>query len=68
MHNRITYTATQKKQRHYYSGKKKQHTLKGQIVIDKNEKIICAHTAKGVVHDFKLFKIIMPLKSKTEIQ
>ncbi|WP_087438048.1 transposase family protein [Sulfurospirillum diekertiae] len=47
---------TQKKQREYYSGKKKSHTLKGQIVIDKEERIICVHTAKGTTHDFRLFQ------------
>ncbi|MFA6197311.1 MAG: transposase family protein [Sulfurimonas sp.] len=49
-----------KKQREYYSGKKRQYTLKGQIVINKNERILCAHTTKGTVHDFKLFKQSKP--------
>jgi len=38
----------QKKQRKYYSGKKKRHTLKGKIISIKID--------KGRVHDFKLFK------------
>lgn len=46
-----------KKQRKYYSGKKKKHTLKSQIVINKDTKeIICTDFAKGITHDFKLFK------------
>jgi predicted transcriptional regulator len=46
----------QKKQKKYYSGKKKRHTLKNQIVIDNNNKI-CSVTrsVKGKKHDKKLF-------------
>ncbi len=56
----------EKKQREYYSGKKRHHTLKGQIVIDKNERILSAHTAKDTVHDFKLFKQSkLPIKPTT---
>ncbi|WP_425363764.1 IS5 family transposase [Candidatus Tisiphia endosymbiont of Hybos culiciformis] len=45
------------KQRYYYSGKKKRHTLKTQIVVDKkSKKIICTNFANGKKHDFKLFK------------
>ena len=32
-------------------------------MIDKNERILCIHTAKGTIHDFKLFK-----QSKLPIQ
>ena len=46
----------QKKQRKHYSGKKKQHTQKAQIVIDQNNRIICVNTARGKDHDFSLFK------------
>ncbi|QIR75622.1 transposase family protein [Sulfurospirillum diekertiae] len=57
---------TQKKQREYYSGKQKRHTLKGQIVIDKEERIMCVHTAKGTTHDFRLFQESnLPLMPKT---
>lgn len=59
-------STTQKKQREYYSGKKRHHTLKGQIVIDKNERILCAHTVKGTAHDFHLFKQSkLPIKPQT---
>ena len=52
-----------KKQKHYYSGKKKRHTLKTQIVVDKKTKgIICTAFFNGKRHDFKLFK-----ESKTRI-
>lgn len=45
------------KQRHYYSGKKKRHTLKSQVVVDKrSSKIICTNFCNGKKHDFKLFK------------
>lgn len=46
-----------KGQRKYYSGKKKRHTIKSQIVVDKaTKKIICVRTSEGKRHDFKLFK------------
>ena len=45
------------RQRHYYSGKKKRHTLKSQIVVDKKSaKIICTDFTNGKRHDFRLFK------------
>jgi DDE superfamily endonuclease len=41
-----------KNQRHFYSGKKKKHTLKSQVLVDKkSQKIICNKR-----HDFRLFK------------
>ena len=44
-------------QRKFYSGKKKRHTMKSQIVVDKATKeIICVKTGEGKRHDFKLFK------------
>lgn len=46
-----------KKQRKYYSGKKKRHTLKAQVVVDQGTgQIICTAFDKGRVHDFRLFK------------
>jgi hypothetical protein len=46
-----------KEQKHYYSGKKKRHTLKTQIVVDKQlKKIICLHIENGKTHDFKIYK------------
>jgi len=46
-----------KKQRAYYSGKKKYHTLKAQVVADQvTGQIICTAFSKGRVHDFRLFK------------
>ncbi len=46
-----------KKQRHYYSGKKKKHTLKTQVVVDKkSQKIIYTAFSNGKRHDFRLFK------------
>ncbi|MDE5738114.1 MAG: IS5 family transposase [Oscillospiraceae bacterium] len=46
-----------KKQREYYSGKKKRHTLKTQLVVDKKtQKIICLSFCCGKKHDFRLFK------------
>jgi len=46
-----------KNQREYYSGKKKRHTLKTQVIAEEsNLKIICLEFDKGKCHDFKLFK------------
>lgn len=45
------------KQKHFYSGKKKRHTLKSQIVVDKKTKmVICTSFSNGKKHDFRLFK------------
>ena len=55
--DRNAYTAPTKKQKRYYSGKKKRHTIKTQIVIDKNSKNILAIVhKKRRRHDFYLFK------------
>jgi hypothetical protein len=44
-------------QKHFYSGKKKRHTLKSQVVVDKKSSmIICTNFCNGKKHDFKLFK------------
>ena len=46
-----------KKQRQAYSGKKKQHTLKCQVIIERDTlEIICLHFGLGRTHDFNLFK------------
>ena len=51
------------KQKRYYSGKKKRHTIKSQVVVDKKTKeVICTSFAYGKKHDFRLFK-----ESKTKI-
>jgi hypothetical protein len=58
-----------KKQKNYYSRKKKRHTLKSQIVIDAQSlRIICTAHGTGKEHDFQLFKRsqVKPLES-TEI-
>lgn len=45
------------KQKHFYSGKKKRHTLKSQIAVDKKtKKVICTFFSNGKKHDFRLFK------------
>ena len=47
----------QKKQKKFYSGKKKQHTLKSLVVVDQsNGSIICTAHGKGREHDFRIFK------------
>lgn len=47
----------QQRQRQFYSGKKKRHTLKCQVLIDpSNGKVICLFFGKGSRHDFKLFQ------------
>jgi len=46
-----------KKQRRFYSGKKKRHTIKTQVVVcRRSRKIICAAFANGKRHDFRLFR------------
>jgi len=46
-----------KKQKRYYSGKKKCHTLKTQLVINQETReIICTAFGLGHCHDFNLFK------------
>ena len=45
------------KQKHYYSGKKKRHTLKTQLVVNKETKqILALDFCNGKKHDFRLFK------------
>lgn len=45
------------KQRRWYSGKKKRHTLKTQVVIDVSTRmILCVATAFGSMHDLTLFR------------
>lgn len=46
-----------KRQRNYYSGKKKRHTLKTQVVVNKlTAEIICIWNTQGRAHDFRIFK------------
>jgi hypothetical protein len=46
-----------RRQRQFYSGKKKRHTLKCQIVIEHSSgRIICTFFGKGRKHDFKLYQ------------
>lgn len=46
-----------KKQKQYYSGKKKRHTQKAQLIIDhKTKAIICVAVGKGSEHDSRLLK------------
>jgi hypothetical protein len=47
----------EKKQQAYYSGKKKRHTLKSQVVINgRTREVICTAHARGPAHDFALYK------------
>lgn len=46
-----------KKQRKYYSGKKKRHTMKAQVIANKDTGIIlCTAESMGKTHDFALYK------------
>lgn len=46
-----------KKQQQFYSGKKKRHTLKAQVLVNQaTAAIVCTAYTKGRVHDFRLFK------------
>ena len=54
--SRRSVNAHQEKQRDFYSGKKKRHTLKSQVVIETESlKVVCTAHEKGKVHDFQLF-------------
>jgi len=47
----------QKKQRDWYSGKKKRHTIKTQLIVNREtHEIICTAHAEGKNHDFKLYQ------------
>ncbi len=58
-----------KKQKRYYSGKKKKHTIKNQITVDRNGKIrTVTPSVPGKKHDKKLFDEKKPsLPEKTEL-
>ena len=46
-----------RRQRAFYSGKQKCHTIKSQLVIDaQTQQVICTFFGQGRRHDFKLFK------------
>jgi hypothetical protein len=46
-----------KRQRDYYSGKKKRHTLKAQVVVNKlTTEVVCICIREGKIHDFRIFK------------
>jgi len=45
-----------KGQKQYYSGKKKQHTIKIQILASSIGKILSVECTKGKQHDFSIFK------------
>jgi hypothetical protein len=49
--------SAQKKQKRYYSGKQKCHTLKAQLLVEfETGQIICTAVDTGKTHDFKLLK------------
>jgi len=55
------------KQKKYYSGKKKRHTLKAEIVMQDNGKILSAsRTRPGRTHDFRIRKEGKPLPGNSE--
>lgn len=50
-----------KKQSEYYSGKKKQYTLKARIIVHwQTGPILDKQTCKGSIHDFNLYKQTCP--------
>lgn len=55
------------KQKKHYSGKKKRHTLKAEIVMQNNGKILSAsRTSPGRTHDFRIRKEGKPLPGNSE--
>ena len=61
--------APQKKQRRFYSGKKKRHTIKAQILADaRTLRIYSVRFAPGSMHDYALLKASgLPLSSRIEL-
>ena len=57
-------------QKNFYSGKKKCHTQKVQIVADKkSQQVICTCYDFGKTHDFNMFKKSkLPLRKKTKVE
>lgn len=56
-----------KKQRKYYSGKKKRHTLKAEIIMQDSGKILAvSKTAVGRTHDFRIRKEGKPPPGNSE--
>lgn len=56
------------KQKYYYSGKKKKHSIKVQIVAKKGN-ILATNFANGKKHDFKMYKESrLPLKKSTIVE
>lgn len=53
----------------FYSGKKKKHTIKTQLVVNKDTgQIVCVYTTNGKTHDFKALKDSkLPIKSETVV-
>src|SRR3984893_15805393 len=52
-----THRTPPKRQRRYYSGKKKRHTLKTQLVVEKStRRILCIAHGNARRHDFTLLK------------
>jgi hypothetical protein len=55
-------------QKKYYSGKKKQHTIKAQLVANTESlEILSVVTDKGSKHDFKIFKESMTVIPKSTV-
>jgi hypothetical protein len=53
----VSLSTSEKKQRRYYSGKKKRHTQKAQVVADKKTgQILATAFCEGKTADFALFK------------
>ena len=64
---KLQFSVLKKRQKKFYSGKKKRHTIKTQLVVNKDTRqIICVYTTNGKTHDFKACKESkLPLSSKT---
>ncbi len=55
--HRITGRASEKKQRRFYSGKKKRQTQKAQVIVaEETGEVVATAFANGKMHDYKLFK------------
>jgi hypothetical protein len=60
---------TEKKQKRFFSGKKKRQTLKSQIIIcEESEEIIATFFGKGKTHDAKIYEKSGRLSKEIEIK
>ena len=57
MSPKLQFKDLKKNQKHWYSGKKKKHTIKAQVLVNQRTlKILATNFEKGRRHDFRVYK------------